>query len=116
MNRDALWGRAMSICSPGCHQRSDRSFFLGRYQAPVCARCCGVLLGQTAGICLIASELPVPPVGSCLVAMAVMATDWGIQEIGWVESTNWRRLVTGALAGAGMVNLVWILLAALILV
>jgi uncharacterized membrane protein len=32
-----------------CHQRPERSFYLGAYQLPVCARCLGIYAGAAAG-------------------------------------------------------------------
>jgi len=32
-----------------CHQLADRSFHLGPYQLPVCARCAGIYSGAAAG-------------------------------------------------------------------
>jgi uncharacterized membrane protein len=35
-----------------CHQLADRSFHLGAYQLPVCARCLGVYVGIACGAAL----------------------------------------------------------------
>jgi uncharacterized membrane protein len=34
-----------------CHQRADRSFYVGDAQLPVCARCFGLYAGAVLGIC-----------------------------------------------------------------
>jgi uncharacterized membrane protein len=85
----------------GCHQRPDRSFFIGGYQFPVCARCTGVLLGQAAAvIMLVLKKVPSSIVSAAL--LLVMGADWFVQRIGLRESTNIRRLVTGIMGGAGI--------------
>jgi uncharacterized membrane protein len=105
MTPDELWQRAMELgAAAGCHQRPDRSFFLGDYQFPVCARCTGVFLGQTAALIMLLMRKRMP-VGAALAMLAVMGADWGVQRIGLRESTNFRRLVTGVLGGAGIIFL-----------
>lgn len=34
--------------------------------------------------------------------MGIMGVDWGVQETGFLESTNPRRLVTGFCGGLGL--------------
>ena len=47
-----LWAFFMRLGNRcGCHQREDRSFFIGKWQFPVCSRCTGILIGQI--ICII---------------------------------------------------------------
>ena len=42
---DLIWMKLMKAGSRlGCHQRADRSFSVGHYQFPVCARCMGILI------------------------------------------------------------------------
>ncbi len=88
----------------GCHQRADRSFFVKGQQMPVCARCEGELIGMIAGLILIFFVRPdfwVPAV-----LMVPMIADGLIQNLGHVESTNVRRLVTGLLFGYGLMTLI----------
>lgn len=40
-----------------------------------------------------------PPFWLILSLCALMLLDWGIQALGWKESSNLRRLVTGLLCG-----------------
>ncbi|MCC2174550.1 DUF2085 domain-containing protein [Oscillospiraceae bacterium CLA-AA-H269] len=81
----------------GCHQRPDRSFFINGHQFPVCARCTGVLIGQCSALILyrILSLPAVILVSFC----AVMFLDWLLQYLDILESTNWRRLITGTFCG-----------------
>lgn len=95
---DKLWEKAMIVgAKSGCHQIPERSFFLGSYQFPVCARCTGVLIGHIMSIFCIKKKLPVMCIFSmCLTTLA----DWTAQALGR-ESNNKRRLVTGILGGFG---------------
>ncbi|MBP5605578.1 MAG: DUF2085 domain-containing protein [Ruminiclostridium sp.] len=103
MTRDKLWERAMELGAlGGCHQRPDRSFFLGSYQFPVCARCTGVLLGQAAAFIALAAKKKVP-FALAAAMLLIMGADWFAQYTGLCESTNTRRLITGITGGAGLV-------------
>ena len=89
----------------GCHQIPERSFFFRGTQFPVCARCTGVLLAQSAtGLVALAGHYAPPAVGMLL--MVPMGLDWAAQYTGFQESTNARRFVTGVLAGVGYMTLV----------
>ncbi|WP_233146987.1 DUF2085 domain-containing protein [Paenibacillus selenitireducens] len=90
-------------CSAGCHQRADRSFFFRSYQFPVCARCTGVAVGQMAMI-LQWIWLPTPPLLVCVICLGILFVDWFIQQRGWLESTNLRRLLTGTIGGYGLIG------------
>lgn len=103
MTRDELWIRAMEIgAMGGCHQRPDRSFFIGGYQFPVCARCAGVFLGQAAAVVMLILRKRIPPAVAA-VLLLTMGADWFVQRIGLRESTNLRRLITGIMGGVGVV-------------
>lgn len=82
----------------GCHQRADRSFFIGRWQMPVCARCTGVLAGHILGLAVWKKHIsPWAAVCCCEVILA----DWLLQRLEIKESTNPRRLITGMIGGFG---------------
>lgn len=81
----------------GCHRRADRSFFYKGKQFPCCARCTGVILGQLFGyLALFFAEISWE-VASYL--MAIMYFDWYFQQMGWLESTNTRRFISGIFCG-----------------
>lgn len=86
----------------GCHRIPQRSFFYKDHQFPVCARCTGVCIGQA--LALLANLFFQIPLRVSILFLALMGTDWGIQETGLLESTNFRRLVTGILGGFGLFN------------
>lgn len=84
-----------------CHQMPERSFFWKGYQFPICARCLGMLIGYLLGVIIfIFYELPIIVV---VLFCLTIFTDWFLQYLGVLESTNWRRLITGILGGIGVV-------------
>ena len=97
--KQELWLKAMECGARyGCHQRADRSFFLGQWQFPVCARCTGVLTGHILSLAIARKRIS-PWAAVCL--CEVMLADWVLQAVGIRESTNGRRLVTGIVGGIG---------------
>jgi uncharacterized membrane protein len=84
----------------GCHQMPERSFFFHGHQFPICARCTGVLIGQTfAAFTFLFVKIKNI---TCLLLALPMAIDWGMQYVGIKASTNVRRLITGILGGFGL--------------
>ncbi len=81
-----------------CHRRGDRSFFVCGRQFGVCARCTGLLSGFAL------SPLAVPLGTAFLIpaayaALVLLGLDGGTQLVGWRESTNRLRVVTGVAVG-----------------
>ena len=84
----------------GCHRLPHRSFrFRGR-QFPVCARCTGILLGYLVYPAFVFGVWPATLAGGLLLNLPAML-DGTTQMLGWRESTNALRLVTGVMSGAG---------------
>ena len=48
--KDKIWLTLMNLFSNSCHQKAERSFFINKYQFPICARCTGLLLGYFLGV------------------------------------------------------------------
>lgn len=88
----------------GCHQRADRSFYCKGIKFPLCARCCGVLIGQISAIIIHIIGIPITNFQS-LSLVSVMGIDWGLQETKLKESTNTRRLLSGICGGLGIYTL-----------
>ena len=89
----------------GCHQLPERSFYFKQYQFPVCARCCGVFIGEIlALICTVKKKRISTPIS--IACMFAMLSDWLIQYIEIKESTNKRRLLTGVFGGFGCWSLI----------
>lgn len=96
-----LWVKSMRLGAyTGCHQLPERSFFFRDYQFPVCARCCGVLLGELLA-CIVPKRNDKKRVVISIVCLLAMFMDWFIQYLGIKESTNKRRLITGIGGGFG---------------
>lgn len=89
-------------CS-GCHQLPERSFFWKGHQFPVCARCTGVAIGQAFAVFI--AFIKDIPLKISILCLSIMGIDWGIQELGIKESTNYRRLFTGILGGFGLFSI-----------
>ncbi len=87
----------------GCHQMADRSFFIGKRQFPICARCTGVLIGYIVAVIML--FIVRISIWVCIVLCLIMFLDWFIQFVGIKKSNNWRRLVTGIIGGFGFLSL-----------
>ncbi len=107
-NAIKIWEAAMKAGRwTGCHQMPERSFFFKKYQFPVCARCTGVLVGYVFAFF---SWMLYIKLWLSVLCCTVMFVDWYIQYLGWVESTNFRRLITGILGGYGILSMQIILI------
>lgn len=93
----------------GCHQLPQRSFCVGGYIFPICARCTGVAVGQVAALIVGLAGARVPVV-YCVALLGLMGLDWGVQYVGLHESNNGRRFVTGICGGFGLFQLYFLLL------
>jgi len=80
-----------------CHQRPERSFFIGTTQLPVCARCTGLYLGAAvAGPFALALIAPLSSARSRRVlALAALPTavTWTLEFAGLVPFSNVSRFV-----------------------
>lgn len=93
-----------------CHQMAERSFFPSGIQNPVCARCTGIEAGVVFGILflwLAKRKDGNQPFSLCEILLAAfsfvpMAVDGVGSYLGFWESINLLRVVTGAMAGYGM--------------
>lgn len=96
--KDRLWIASMEKCRKycGCHQMPERSFFIGDYQFPLCARCTGIMIGHVLGvITAFFCRVPIKVVFGIL----PLAVDGSVQKYTDYESNNRRRLMTGILYG-----------------
>lgn len=98
------------IGSAVCHQMAERSFILQGQQLPVCARCTGIYAGIffTMVFFFVFKRLhgnrPFSTKGMLLGALAFIpiSIDGFFSYLGFWESTQLLRVVTGALAGASL--------------
>lgn len=105
-NKIKTWAFFMRLGNRcGCHQRPDRSFFIGKWQFPICGRCTGILLGQIIAVILYSLKIRVPTLLGFLF-LIIMFIDWFIQYKKIKDSTNIRRLITGTLAGIAQISII----------
>ena len=98
--------RSMELCSKycNCHQKPERSFFIGGYQFPLCARCTGIALGYIAALITI----PFYSFGYYItVLLFPLAIDGTVQYFTAYESTNRKRIITGFLYGFAFTSTVF---------
>lgn len=87
----------------GCHQLPERSFHIKGYQFPLCARCTGIVIGELAAAPLwfVCS----PSLITACVLLTPLVIDGMMQYCGILMSTNLRRVITGFLAGWGLITI-----------
>lgn len=97
---DLIWMKSMKLGSRfGCHQRADRSFSIGNYQFPVCARCTGIIISTI--IAYIVYFKRKIEFGKSVWMIVPMVIDGTLQYSRICESNNKRRFITGMLGGFG---------------
>lgn len=85
-----------------CHQKSDRSYFINGNQLPFCARCTGIWIGMAIGTAITIFrriELDGKFAVFIVVSLFPLAIDGTGQLLGFWESINIIRMITGILAG-----------------
>jgi len=88
-----------------CHRKPERSFFWKGKQFPMCARCTGIHIGYLSMPILF---LEYAYIDFWIAVLMVLPTyiDGTLQAfLNW-ESNNWRRLITGILAGIGTMGVI----------
>lgn len=96
-----------------CHQMAERSFFWGNCQSPLCARCTAIEGGIILGVIFLwlagrkDGNRPFSPSGMVLAALSFLpiAIDGVGSYLGFWQSNNLLRVLTGALAGYGLPGL-----------
>lgn len=91
-----------------CHQIPERSFHYRGKQFPVCARCTGVSAGYlTLPIFLL--NIVQPSLLLIILFIMLMLLDSVTQALGYRESNNILRFITGSLGGVAQVALIVLL-------
>ena len=93
----------------GCHQIPERCFKIKGYIFPICARCTGVIIGETISLILLFFDIKLKFVTN-IILLLIMGMDWFIQYINILESSNFRRFVTGFLGGFSIINIYYYIL------
>ncbi len=102
------------IGSAVCHQMAERSFILNGNQLPVCARCTGIYSGIFFSMVFffifgrLKGNKPYATKGTILGASAFIpiSIDGFFSYMGFWESTQLLRIITGALAGASLIGFI----------
>lgn len=100
------------IGSAVCHQMAERSFILEGKQLPVCARCTGIYSGIFFSMVFfwifgrLKGNKPYSKWGMIIGALAFLpiCMDGFFSYLGFWESNQFLRVVTGALAGASFIG------------
>lgn len=108
--RDDRWIFWMEFCGKyaRCHQMPERSFFLGSYQFPLCARCTGIMLGRMLAILLFPFVLIPMKIALTVLPLLLLplAIDGLVQKYTKYESNNCKRVITGILWGFASISLI----------
>ncbi len=101
-NMDFPWSFIYSAGDRLCHQKEERSFFINGNQMPFCSRCTAIWLGLAFGLGFMVFyriELNERFVLAILIGLAPIGIDGIGQLLGFWESTNVIRVITGLLIG-----------------
>ena len=108
--RDKRWIFWMEFCGKyaGCHQMPERSFFIGSYQFPLCARCTGIQIGRLIAVLLFPFVLIPMKIALTVFPLLLLplAVDGLVQKYTGYESNNCKRVITGILWGFASVSLI----------
>lgn len=100
------WQRAMKFFRKvfRCHQLRDRSIIIKGVQLPLCARCTGIVMG----FCLLGPIISIFTLGNMFISIALilgMCLDGFLQLKNIIQSTNFRRIITGLGCGYGLFSI-----------
>jgi uncharacterized membrane protein len=91
---------------PLCNRKADRAPHIGKYCFILCWRCSSIAIGIIAFI-VFAKSISIL-ITICLIAPTVI--DGFLQNKFKIESTNFRRAITGLIAGYGIGNIIIIII------
>lgn len=91
-----------------CHRKPERSFFYKNHQFPVCSRCTGLIIGAVL-FAFYSFFVPLYYDWNLFYLSILLQLPYIIdgftQYLGWRESNNTLRFVTGFMGGVGVVIL-----------
>ena len=90
-----------------CHQLPERSLFLGDFQLPLCIRCTAICLGGALALGYLLARLRPLGRGTLLMLASPMLIELSLVILGYIETTNATRGVTGL--GFGFASLLGVL-------
>ncbi len=92
-----------------CHRYPHRTFKIGKWYLPICSRCTGIYLGISLCYILIHFINVTYTLFTLFIAILISAPtfiDATTQLLGFRESNNKLRFITGLIAGFGLLILV----------
>ena len=98
----APWGSIYECGDRLCHQKDERSYLINENQMPFCVRCTAIWLGLAIGLGFMVfyrMELDIRFLVIILIGLVPIGIDGVGQLLGFWESTNIVRVITGLLAG-----------------
>lgn len=99
----------MSFFKYFCHQKPERSFHLGNFQFPVCARCTGFYISIITYL-VVAMYVPINYSLQFTLTGILLLIPAGVDGITQLlelrESNNLLRFITGILGGIGLMIIV----------
>jgi uncharacterized membrane protein len=101
-NMNFPWSFVYSAGDRLCHQKAERSFFVNGNQMPFCSRCTAIWLGLAFGLGFMVFyrvKLNERFVVAILLGLVPIGIDGIGQLLGFWESTNVIRVITGLLIG-----------------
>lgn len=100
--------RNLNVSIPFCHRKPERSFFWKEKQFPLCARCMGIHAGYVTFPFFLFSVFSLD-IWFTIILIVPTYADGLIQLKFKKESNNYRRLITGLMAGVGTMSMVSII-------
>ena len=96
------WSQVYSVGDRLCHQKAERSFFINDNQMSFCSRCTAIWFGIAIGLGFMVFyliELNEKFIFALLIGLVPIGIDGVGQLVGYWESTNLIRFLTGILVG-----------------
>jgi uncharacterized membrane protein len=101
-NMSAPWSSIYNCGDVLCHQKAERTFFINGNEMPFCARCTAIWLGLAIGLAFMIFykiNLDEKFILIIFIGLIPIGIDGFGQMLGFWESSNLIRLVTGLLVG-----------------
>jgi uncharacterized membrane protein len=87
-----------------CHRDPKRSFFFKGRQFPLCARCTGLYIGYSMWPLFVFDILKFDIIFTISIILPTFIDGFIQYYFKW-ESKNWVRLISGLIAGTGLMSL-----------
>lgn len=88
-----------------CHQMPERSFFIQKYQFPLCARCTGIAIGYIVAFLVAPFHTFKISIAALMIPLIIDGT---VQYFTPYESNNTKRVISGFLYGFSFMSIICI--------